>query len=218
METSSPFLKASLLSPYFSAIYRVSSESYVGSDVFKWYPSFGLGLAIIVWGSAYKSNIKVLQMKQNHIVRIIFFPSLYGKNTESPLPLINLLDILTVDHICELQALRYIRKWRLKSGVSSCQRSTAVADIARLPVFVLKQVLYRLSLEAYLVLCKGVDVFGILEATIKDWWELLCPVCDHQIPEERNYIKELRAFFGVTMWSNNTQKHEDVGNQFLFPF
>lgn len=49
-------------------------------------------------------------MKQNHIVRITFFPSLYGKNTESPLPLINLLDILTVDHIYELQALRYIRK------------------------------------------------------------------------------------------------------------
>ena len=63
------------------------------------------------------------------IVRIIYFSSLYGKNTESPVPLINLLDILTVNHIYELQALRYLHKWRLKSGVSSCQRSTAVADI-----------------------------------------------------------------------------------------
>ena len=41
---------------------------------------------------------------------------------------------------------------RLKSGVSSCQRSTAIADIVCLPVFVLQHVLYRFSFEAYLVL------------------------------------------------------------------
>ena len=29
------------------------------------------------------SNIKVLQIKQNHIVRILFFSTLYGKNTEN---------------------------------------------------------------------------------------------------------------------------------------
>ena len=33
------------------------------------------------------------------------FSPLYGKNTESPWLLINLLDILTVNHIYELQAL-----------------------------------------------------------------------------------------------------------------
>ena len=42
----------------------------------------------------------------------------------------------------------------LKSGVSSCRRSTAVADIACLPVFVPKRVIYRLSFEVYLVLCE----------------------------------------------------------------
>ena len=69
------------------------------------------------------SNIKVLQIKQNHIVRILFFSTLYRKNAESPLPLINLLSILTVNHIYELQALRCIRKWHkqeLLSIFNSC--------------------------------------------------------------------------------------------------
>ena len=42
----------------------------------------------------------------------------------------------------------------LKLGVSSCRRSTAVADIACLPVFVPKHVIYRLSFEVYLVFCQ----------------------------------------------------------------
>ena len=69
------------------------------------------------------SNIKVLQIKQNHIVRILFFSTLYRKNAESPLPLINLLSILTVNHTYELQALRCIRKWHkqeLLSIFNSC--------------------------------------------------------------------------------------------------
>ena len=73
------------------------------------YPYFSY--TIVAWGSAYKSNINVLQIKQNQIVRIIFFSTLSGKNIESPLPLINLVDILTVKHICELQALTFIHKW-----------------------------------------------------------------------------------------------------------
>ena len=32
-----------------------------------------LSYAIIAWGSTYKSNIKILQTKQNHIARVIFF-------------------------------------------------------------------------------------------------------------------------------------------------
>ena len=61
-------------------------------------------LCIIAWSSSYKSIIKVLQIKQSHIVRIIFMSTLYGKNTESLLLLINHLDTLTVNHIYELQA------------------------------------------------------------------------------------------------------------------
>ena len=48
-----------------------------------------LSYAIIAWGSAYKTHINKLQTKQNHVVRIIFFPTLYGKNTEKPLATTN---------------------------------------------------------------------------------------------------------------------------------
>lgn len=70
-----------------------------------------LSYAIVAWGSTYKSHLKGLQTKQNHIVRIVFFSTLYGQNTESALPLLNLLDLLTVDHIYELQALKFIHNW-----------------------------------------------------------------------------------------------------------
>ena len=42
-----------------------------------------ISYAIVAWGSAYKSNLKKLQVKQNHIARTIFFATLYGKDTAS---------------------------------------------------------------------------------------------------------------------------------------
>ena len=48
--------------------------------------------------SAYTSHLKKIQIKQNHVIRVLFFATLYGKNTKSVLnPLMNLLDILTVE-------------------------------------------------------------------------------------------------------------------------
>ena len=34
-----------------------------------------------------------------HVVRLIFFANMYGKHTESALPLLNLLDLLSVENI-----------------------------------------------------------------------------------------------------------------------
>ena len=70
-----------------------------------------LSYTIIAWGSSYKSNIEILQTKQNHIARVIFFSTLYGENTESALPLLNLLDILTVNNVYELQAINFLHDW-----------------------------------------------------------------------------------------------------------
>ena len=69
--------------------------------------------AIIASGSTYKSkfNIKILQTKQNHIARVIFFSTLYGENTESALPLLNLLDILTINNVYELQTIKFLHDW-----------------------------------------------------------------------------------------------------------
>ena len=73
-----------------------------------------ISYAIVAWGSAYKSNLKKLQVKQNHIARTIFFATLYGKDTESALPLLNLLDILTIENTFKFQAFKFIRNWHIK--------------------------------------------------------------------------------------------------------
>ena len=73
-----------------------------------------ISYAIVAWGSAFKSNLKKLQVKQNHIARTIFFATLYGKDTESALPLLNLLDILTIENTFKFQALKFIHNWHIK--------------------------------------------------------------------------------------------------------
>ena len=63
--------------------------------------------------------------------------------------------------------------------------------------------------------CENSNVYSTLIMKCpKCFWHdnyKICPICDHQIPEERNYTLS-------RVWSNYTQKRQDVGNQFLFPF
>ena len=70
-----------------------------------------ISYAIEAWGSATSINLKRVQTKQNHIIRIIFFATLYGKDTESAKPLINLLNILTVENIFKLHVLKFVHNW-----------------------------------------------------------------------------------------------------------
>ena len=65
----------------------------------------------MVWGSTYKSNLEKVQIKQNHIIRLIFFATLYGKETESAKPLLNLLDILSVHNVYCLHVLKFTHLW-----------------------------------------------------------------------------------------------------------
>ena len=64
--------------------------------------------------------------------------------------------------------------------------------------------------------CENTKVYGTLIMKCPNcfWHDYykICPICDHQIPEERNYIRGLSR-----LWSNYSQKSEDVSNQFLFP-
>ena len=48
-------------------------------------------------------------MKQNHIVRSIFFAKTFGGETEKAKPLLNLLGLLTVNNIYRLQVLKLIQ-------------------------------------------------------------------------------------------------------------
>ena len=66
-----------------------------------------ISYAILAWGSAYKSHIKKIQTKQNHAIRLIFFARTLSKSTESALPLLNLLDVLTVNNIYWLHILKF---------------------------------------------------------------------------------------------------------------
>ena len=73
------------------------------------YPYISYG--ILAWGSTYKSNLTSLETKQNHIARLIFFTFTYEKDTASAKPLLNLLGILTVDHVYKLRVLKFIHAW-----------------------------------------------------------------------------------------------------------
>ena len=44
----------------------------------------------------------------------MFFATLYGKNTDSALPLLNLLDLLTVENIFTFRLLQFSHQWHEK--------------------------------------------------------------------------------------------------------
>ena len=73
-----------------------------------------LSYAVLAWGSACASHLKKIQVKQNHVIRLMFFATLYGENTDSALPLLNLLDLLTVKNIFSLRLLQFSHQWHKK--------------------------------------------------------------------------------------------------------
>ena len=48
---------------------------------------------------------------QNHSIRLIFFARTFGEQTDSVVPLINLLELLTVNNVYRLHALRFTHLW-----------------------------------------------------------------------------------------------------------
>ena len=47
----------------------------------------------------------------NHAIRLIFFARTFGELTESALPLLNLLDVLTVNNVYRLHILKFTHLW-----------------------------------------------------------------------------------------------------------
>ena len=62
-------------------------------------------------GKCIQTHIDKIQIKQNHSARLIFFATTYGERTESALPLLNLLDVLTVHNVYRLQILKFTYLW-----------------------------------------------------------------------------------------------------------
>ena len=50
-------------------------------------------------------------MKQDHIVRLIFFATAFGGEKEKAKPLLNLLGLLTVNNIYRLQVSKSVHSW-----------------------------------------------------------------------------------------------------------
>ena len=73
-----------------------------------------LSYAVLAWGSACASHLTKIQVKQNHIIRLMFFATLYGENKDSALPLPNLLDLLTVKNVFSLRLLQFSNQWHKK--------------------------------------------------------------------------------------------------------
>ena len=75
-----------------------------------------ISYAILAWGSAYKTHIDKIEAKQNHSARLIFFfisfATTYGEHTESTLPLLNLLDVLTIHNVYRFQVLKFTYLWQ----------------------------------------------------------------------------------------------------------
>ena len=70
-----------------------------------------IAYAILAWGSTYTSFLQKVQVKQNHVARLIFFANTSGKDTESALLFLNLLDMLTIYNIYSLHVLKLAHLW-----------------------------------------------------------------------------------------------------------
>ena len=69
-----------------------------------------IAYAVLAWGP-YVSSLQKVQAKQNHVARLIFFANIRGKDTESALPLLTLLGMLTVYNIYSLHVLKFAHLW-----------------------------------------------------------------------------------------------------------
>ena len=75
-----------------------------------------ISYVIVAWGSAYKTHVnKLLTSKTKSFCKSRFFEVLYGENTLSTLPLLNLPDFLTINNVYQFNALKFIHDWHKQS-------------------------------------------------------------------------------------------------------
>ena len=70
-----------------------------------------ISYAIVAWGSPSKTNLQKVLAKYYHDIRIMYFATQSGKNTDSALPLLNILEILTVTNVHCLRVLKFVHAW-----------------------------------------------------------------------------------------------------------
>ena len=70
-----------------------------------------IAYAILAWSSTYISSLQKVQVKQNHVARLIFFANTRSKDIESALLTLNLLDMFTIYNIYSLHVLKFAHLW-----------------------------------------------------------------------------------------------------------
>ena len=69
--------------------------------------------AAIAWGSAYKRTYKNANQAKYSPIRLMFFATTSGPFTESALPYLNLLEVLTVNNVYRFYTLKFTHLWLL---------------------------------------------------------------------------------------------------------
>ena len=64
-----------------------------------------ISYVILAWRSTYKIYIQKEQTKQNLAIRLIFFSRAFGEQTDSAVPLINLLKLITVNNVYRFKCI-----------------------------------------------------------------------------------------------------------------
>ena len=70
-----------------------------------------ISYVFVAWGSTSKTNLYKIQTLQNIFIRLTFFATISGKNTDSGLPLLNIWKMLTVANVYRLHALKFVHAW-----------------------------------------------------------------------------------------------------------
>ncbi|CAH3184673.1 unnamed protein product [Porites lobata] len=111
-----PTLSAQLPNHINSNPTRYVTRNFPNSFMFRYIHSHEVRDLItnLTTDNAFTTQIKKIQTKQNHVIRVMFFATLFGPDTDSALPLLNLLDLLTVTNIYKLQLLNFTHQWHSK--------------------------------------------------------------------------------------------------------
>ena len=71
-----------------------------------------ISYAIVAWGSTSKKNLHKIQTQQNHhIMANVLCNSIWQKWRQCTIPLLNILEMLTVANVYRLHTLKFIHAW-----------------------------------------------------------------------------------------------------------
>ena len=125
--------------------------------------------------------MKKIQIKQNHIVRLISFARTFGRETESAKPLLNLVHLLTVVNIYGLEVLKFSHSWpngllpEVFDNIFQYARNSHTHNA----IYSAKQNFYKYEVKTTAgkqsVSYMAIDIWKVLPSSLKDLSVLVFP-------------------------------------------